>query len=572
MTRKTNNLITEYIAKDWFCLTIILLFCGLAIAPLVLMGIPDGNKDFPQHLQFAASYYNAIFDGEFLPSWAASDNFGFGSVGIRIYPPIASFSLALTKILTGNWFDAIWTSYLFWMYIGSVGVYYWAKDLLSSKEATIAAVLYIILPYHLLQIYQMWLYAEFVACAILPFCFLFAARLCRQRSLIDVILFAAAYSLLLLSHIPSAIIGSMSLAVYVLFLLDWKHWRKTFLKLAAAFLLSLTATSFYLVKLVTEIDWVKANDSQFSIGYYDPQQHLFPLFISAGKKYIERVSWHFDVSIFLTALLFLPSIIYLGLKIGKKDYQNKKAILAVSLTGLISFFMMSQPSSFIWSSFLILQKVQFPWRWLSVLSLISVLTFVLAIPQLITESKNIKNLSAYLILIIILSVLLFDTTQNIIQAVPLSRTAFEAKLPEMLIEQGCDCWWTAWAKSEAFERPEKVIAGSRDIQISLWKNKTREFIIEQGQPTNIRVATFYYPYWQAQVNGQTVQIQKDNDGSILIPVGGEQSLVRLYFQEPVFSKMSSILSLFTWTFLAFAAIFTYWKKKRVLWVKITSSL
>lgn len=553
MTRNPNK-INNLLAKDRFCLAIILLLSVLAILPMILIGIPNGNKDFPQHLQFAAAYYDAIFSGGILPLWAAPDNFGFGSIGIRLYPPLASFSLALTRILTGNWFDAIWTSFLTWMFVGCVGVYFWAKEWLPPRESTVAAALYIILPYHLLQIYQMWLYAEFVASALLPFCFLFATRICRRQRLTDVLLFAVFYALLLLSHIPSGIIGSLSLAVYTLCLIDWSHWRKTFFNFFIAFALSLSATSYQWLKVVTEIDWVKANDSIYASGYYDPQQHLFPLFYSAGAKYIERVSWHFDFSIILTLLLFVPVIGFLAYQMRKNEFQNRKIFFALSATGFFAFFMMSVPSSVIWQAVPTLRKIQFPWRWLSVLTVISVLAFALAIPQLISLSGKLRKAAAYLVLLLILSILLFDVTQNIIESEPVTRTEFKTKIIEISEETGCDCWWTAWAKSQAFERREKVSAESRSVTINLWDAKNREFVIGEGEATNARLATFYYPYWQAQINGQTVAIQKDDDGSILIPIAKEKSSINLYFQEPYFLKFSLVLSATTWLLLFFALL------------------
>ncbi len=128
MSQNISKLIRKFFSEDWLCLTAILSLSIIAVSPLFLMGIPEGNKDLPQHLQFAAAYYDAFFSGDFLPVWASSDNYGFGSVGVRFYPPISSFSLVLLKILTGNWFDAIWTSFLFWMFTGCLGIYFWARE------------------------------------------------------------------------------------------------------------------------------------------------------------------------------------------------------------------------------------------------------------------------------------------------------------------------------------------------------------------------------------------------------------------------------------------------------------
>ena len=552
----------KLIEKDWFCLIIVSLVVICFIAPIIFAGIPEGDNDFAQHLQFARTYYEAISSGDYLPVWASADNYGFGSVGVRFYPPVSAFALALIKILTGNWFDAIWISFLFWMFAGCVGIYFLAREWLVPKYATIAAALYVFVPYHLLQIYQLWLYAEYVAAAVLPFCFLFMTRVCRRGRLIDILFFSVSYSLLLLSHIPSTIIGSLSLGIYALFLINWNQYEKTLIKLFIALAVSLSAAAFHLIKIVTEVNWVKASDSQFSSGDYDPQQNLFPLFISVGKKYIQRVAWHFDVTIFLTVLLFLPAIFYLGLQVRENKFKDKKVLLALSVTGLVSLFMISLPSSLVWSSLPLLQKIQFPWRWLSVLSIVSVLIYASAISQLSLESKYVKKILIYLFLSVFLIILLFDITQNIIPSAPLPRATFEATLPKLFDEPGCECWWTTWAKSEAFERREKVFADLRDVQIGLWNNKTREFTIEKGQPFNVRIGTFYYPYWQSTVNNNPVKPILADDGAMLIPIPAEKSTVKIWFQEPSYVIFAKYISILTWLFFGLTGLFCLFSRKR----------
>lgn len=93
--------------NNWTALTIILLAVSAIMLPMAFMGIPDGY-DLMQHIRFAEVYHDSILAGNFFPSWGADDNLGFGSIGIRYYPPVAYFILALTKIVTGNWYDSFW--------------------------------------------------------------------------------------------------------------------------------------------------------------------------------------------------------------------------------------------------------------------------------------------------------------------------------------------------------------------------------------------------------------------------------------------------------------------------------
>src|SRR5262245_15481849 len=64
-------------------LVILISFCAVG-PPVFLRGFPTGG-DFLQHLRFAISYSESLDAGKLQPDWT-NDNFGFGSVGVRVYP------------------------------------------------------------------------------------------------------------------------------------------------------------------------------------------------------------------------------------------------------------------------------------------------------------------------------------------------------------------------------------------------------------------------------------------------------------------------------------------------------
>jgi 6-pyruvoyl-tetrahydropterin synthase related domain len=565
MLSAATDFITSNYRKDWFCLTLVGFFVFIIMLPILLLGIPDGS-DLAQHLQFASTFYDSILSGDFFPGWASPDNHGFGSIGIRYYPPVAYYLMAFTQMVTNNWYLTFWTDSFFWMFLGCAGVYFLAKEWLSSRQAVLAAILYAIVPYHTAQIYQYLLYAEFAASGILPFCFLFATRIIKRGKPVDVLLFSISYALLILTHIPLTIIGSIGLGLYTLLLMDWKQPKKTIINFTIAFALSLSATAFHLLRAVTEVNWVKHNSPQYyANGYYDYKKYLFPMFYNGGEIYRVKMLWHFDLSIIFAFLLLLPLIIYLILQLKSSDKDNyfiRKIFYTLSITGIFALFIMSIPASFIWDSVSLLQKIQFPWRWLSLLSMIGAISFASAVPLLISRYKKMSKPIIYAALLLITSITLFDITQTIITSAPLSSEKFEEKLAEMHREPGCSCWWTIWAKQEAFGRPEKVYAESRSANVTRWDSELREFTVEAGAPENVRVATFYHPYWTAEINGNPAEIQTANDGSILIPITGEKSSIKLYFKEPFKLNAALAVSLLTWLLLFGALIFAYLKSRK----------
>lgn len=560
-----NHFVKKYRAADRIFLAALFFLTGLVLLPVILGGIPDG-KDLGHHLKFSAIYYEAISAGDLFPGWAASDNHGFGQAGIRFYPPLGYYGLSIARMLAGNWYDAIWINFFIWTFAGAVGFYYWAKEWLSPVWSAAGAILYVLAPYHLSQIYQTWLYAEYVAAGVLPFCFLFAARVCRRGKWIDVLALAVSVSLLTLSHIPTTIIGGLALSVYILFLIKPAELKIAFPKLFAAAVLSLSLSAFHWIKVVSEVDWVQFNTVQYRSGYYDYRNHIFPIFLSGGEFYQARLLWLFDALFILSALFFIPGALYLIFKIrDEKESVYRRPIVAVAATGAFSLFMASAASALLWQNISLLQKLQFPWRWLSVASLAGAMLFVLASSRLLAGESRFKRFGAYLVLSILLSMGLFNLTQNVLPAAPIRRTDFEAKAAVLINETGCPCWFPAWARPQAFNQPEKVSAGERAVRIDRWEAETRAFSVAAGEPTAARAATFYYPFWKAEVNGQDTVVERDENGVILIPLSGAESRIHLIFIEPFVNKIAHWLSLFSWAFFLFLPICLLWRK--LLWVR-----
>ncbi len=530
---------------DAFAIIAIVVASGLLVLPIALVGIPE-NYDLPQHLRFAHSYFETFSNGSIFPAWAANDNLGFGSVGIRFYPPLTYLPIAIAQFVTGSTYDSLWLSVLFWMIVGGIGTYTLAREMLPVWYALFAALLYAIVPYHLVQVYQAFLLAEFAASAILPFCFLFAYRTVRYGSVSQTLLFAVTIALLIISHIPSTIIGSLSLGVFIAALLERGKLVGRILRIGAAFVLGLAATSFYWVRMVTELGWLKHNTREFyGEGYYNYATYFFPMFVNGGEAYGPRFLWLWDIIIVITLFLLVPGII-LTIVRWKKGSTSDRPMIAFILAALFAFFMMSLLSAPLWDNFLVLQKLQFPWRWLAVASLGVSMAFVMAVYDIYSRSKRLTRPLAYSLTMVLTAVFVFDLTQAIIPSAPVPRGEFNKRLETLDSEAGCECWWPIWASRGALENDVPVDSGSRVTEIFEWQPTRRSFTVAAGESETIRVATFYYPHWRAKTDGEPTAIWPDHKGAIEIGVGRHPTTVTLEFIEPDIVIYSRYFSPVVW--------------------------
>src|SRR5213078_4890198 len=334
----------------------IILIGVAALIPMMVWGIPSGG-DLPNHFRFAQPFYDSIRNGHIYPGWLSESNYGFGDARFRFYPPGLYYLLAVFKVAT-SWYWASLLSFALLSVLGGLGAYFWARGSYPVNVAMSAGFIYTIAPYHLNELYQASLLSEYAACSVLPFLFAFVERVCRRRSPVDIAGLAASYALLVLTHLPLTVIGSLSVAVYVVFLLRREHLWSTLARLTLGLGLGLAASSFFWTTVVAELPWIKGNSANQNI-YYDYRAN----FLFSPSALTNRNTWYANLLAFAVLGMLLPAVILL------KKKAATPATKAAALLTLVSFVMASEISRPLWLLIPKLREVQFPWRWLTVASL-----------------------------------------------------------------------------------------------------------------------------------------------------------------------------------------------------------
>jgi hypothetical protein len=532
---------------DSICIIALILFCFVLIAPAAYFGIPE-NYDLGQHLRLARTFADEFKNGGIYPSLSLEDNKGLGSVGVRFYPPMTPFVLAANYSVFGSWYEALWITMLLFSILGSIGTYLFVREWEESPVSLAASVAYALAPYRLLQIFQAYLLAEFAAASILPFCFWLLFRLLKKPGLLSAVWFAVGYSLLVLAHLPTAVLGTACFAVFTLAVIGKEHLLRKLFFLLMSGLMVLALTAFYWVRLVTELGWVMHNSpAYFASGFYNYKTYFFPMLISAGDDYFPRFLWLIDLTIVFTILLFLPlTALLIRRKIELKE--NGKILSGLFATGIFGLLMLSLVSRTLWDAIGVLQKIQFPFRWLGVVSLAGAVLFVVAIKRFyLLSQKQLTRKLAYPLTALAVVVLIFDLTQVIIPSAPLPRDEIQKIVDGMDKEPGCECWWPVWAKSSALEKADKLISTDREAEVVYRGRNEFKFEVTEGEKSPAEFAIFYYPHWQAYYNQTALRVEPAADGRIAFELPPEAGTLTLKFEEPekiVWAKAVSVLGFF----------------------------
>lgn len=525
---------------------------SLALAlPILIWGVPGGN-DLPQHFQFAQAFKENVLNGVLHPGWAAEPNSGFGDVGIRFYPPFGYYVLTFFSVFTGSWWLAAFFTVWLFFFVGGLGVFYWAREWFSENAALFGAITYLALPYHVNQIYNAFFFAEFVAAAVLPFCFLFAARACRTANKRHIAGLSASYALLILSHIPSALFGSIALVVYSLFSLPKIGREAAIKRLGWSAALGLAASGFYWIRTASELSYLKHAGKEFFSGAFDFRINFLGAYsLVSLADYYDRSLWFGDLMLAVTLALAAVGAL---LHFAPRREGTTPPIAGVFAMLALGIFLATPLSLPIWENLTILHRVQFPFRLLGLIGLAAAMIAAAGIDRIGRGVTGIIRPLAVALFGMLAITIVFSATQIIQPALYIERTAFAAKMDVLASEKSCECWWPIWAKDQALTSPSRVSAGGRDVTFRYWTPEKRRFRIAAGEEEIARIGTFYYPRWRATVNGRDAALGQDANGSILIEIPAEEADVKLVFEESTLTEATRALSAVGWIIILWFSI------------------
>jgi 6-pyruvoyl-tetrahydropterin synthase related domain len=567
-------------------------FAGtVVLLPVMIWGMPR-NNDLANHYHFALPFYEAIQRGDLHPGWLASPNFGYGDAVVRFYPPGLYYLLAAGRTITGSWYNGSLLVLTLLSALGSFAAYFWAREFVPRRTAIFAALFYAFMPYHLAEVYQAAQLAEFAAGAALIFSLAFTKRICDRGRWSDVGGLALAYAGLVLSHLPLAVFGSLTLLLYALMSIrktervgnlalpnergaNGRPPRKLFSsdtlatvgKLSCAVGLALAASSFYWTTMVAEMKWIVADGVN-----PDPlldYRHNF-VFSSFSPEQSETLWWMALLSI-ATIMMVLPAVVIFVRKFTASNEPNLRVVALLVAFSLAMSTVISKP---LWIAIPFLRMAQHPFRWLAVTSTLAPILMAASLPFWVERLRRPRRAIALAMAGLVLIAVTFSISQTVRGAIYLSRPTFDRMLKPLNEAPGIIQWLPVWASSTGQGRPsyekcvppaiygDKVHVEGRSVRIEDWNDLKRTFEVEAGPAAEARVSTFYYPHWIATVDRRILRTRPAADGALLISLPPERVTVNLQFREPARVRVSNAISIISWTLLTGLLIFGAFVSRR----------
>jgi len=504
---------------------------------------------------WAWQFIEALKEGILYPRWTSLNFWGYGSPTFILYPPLVFYFTALLKFFTDSLITAMNIAKFTSLFISGIGMFYFVKEFYSEKIAILSATFYIALPFNILNQYYFGTFSSVFSLLWFPPILLFAHRYLKNKQYQNVIYSGICYGGLILTHLISAYMFSFVIVAFIIWQAIDNKRPRDIITIPIIILIGVLISSAYLLPLLYEKNLINLKaflTLRDSFSYSD-----FFFVMKMTKK--NFLIFEFNVLFFFFIILL---DFYLSLKLKCTNIvDNTETIHKFFLGAAIgSIFLLFSPSSFLWETIPFFKYIQFPFRWLLIISFcVSFLAASMFYKlNILCKNKKIYYLSiALLFLLCILLNCFYIKNANRFaekQLLPVKKASWISIIGGSPIEHlPINVEIKKIDKEKVFKEKRAIIKGSGIAEIVEWKSAERIFKIIANDELTVRIRTFNFPGWTANIDGIPAVIKsEDGTKAILVDVPKGNHLLKLSFRDTpirIFGKIISLLS-----FMVFSAI------------------
>ncbi|MGD1021352.1 MAG: 6-pyruvoyl-tetrahydropterin synthase-related protein [Candidatus Sulfotelmatobacter sp.] len=485
--------------------------------PFFFLGTPSGH-DVEFHLYSWLEVLSQWKHGIVYPRWAALAHFAYGEPRFIFYPP-ASWTLGAALSAIFPWI--VVSDIYIWLVLVAAGasMFLLARQWLDRRDATFAAVLYAVNPYHLVIVYWRSAFAELLASSLLPLLLLLLLRTeekGRRATIFLAFLLAGSW----LINAPAAVMVHYSLALLIVVIAWLRRSPRVVLEGLVAAVLGTALAAFYLLPAVYEQKWVNIAQA-VSAGSRPLDNFLFIHTTDADHDAFNRlISWVAVAEIALTIAAAWAARRW-------RSRSSELWYLLAGWAGLCALLMLSI-SNPLWNVLPKLRFMQFPWRWM----------LCLGIPFTMLTAMGVRRWWARAALYFAMLAVIAVGWQHF-QAPWWDNKADLREMQDNMATdgagyEGVDEYTPAGADPSVVDKDARRVTvdgpAHAAIRVSEWGAERKQFTAEMSAPDQLALHLFNYPAWRVEVNGREVQAgSREGTGQMLIPVEMGENRVQIVF-------------------------------------------
>lgn len=502
------------------------------------------TDDLPNHLAFSKQFDRVFRSGVVYPRWLPDINNGYGVATMIFYPPGVHYLALVFHALIGDWMNAYFAMSAIGLILSGLSFYGLARVFFGRPASTVAALFYMLAPFHLFNLYFQGAVPQFIGYAFMPSAVYFAYRLgTHGRRVIDYAGLGLVYGLYLLTHLPVSYLFTYALALYALL---WAVRERNIwitVRIAAGMSLGLLLSAIYWLPAALESkyaynwtpdympyhsNYLTLLESNDAVGFLINSSFWLIVAPVAIAIWTLR-SRHLDGDAFESGLKYNGNFAY-----GQVRLWIVLAVSAICMSTALSLHVSK-----------LIPRIDVatpPWRWLAIASLFASLTLAAAIERLLRGrlQMSLSKWAHRAAITALCAMSLWITVRYVI--VDPVRTGRDYVIPAMHMDTG----FTPKNSTLPDQLPNAPLTTLEPeggtSEVIEWSPQHRVVAVKANQQSELRLKTYNFPGWTARVDGDVVPMLSDKDGSQRVDVPAGIHTVQATFENTWPCTAGSLLS------------------------------
>lgn len=456
---------------------------------------PDRSITFDGrvHITTISMYHDLLVKGKFPIVWVdAWGNYGF-PLGLISYQA-TSYVGGLLQIVVGSPTAAY--NALFWIatFGSAVLAFVWFRGHVGEKAALISMIFFVLAPYHIQNIYVRGALPEYVSTVFLLLTLIGVQKVFEMNRRAGCIAVLSGTLLLALTHPMMLVTGSLVLIPYTLYM--WQATGRSVVRLLRVGVCASTGlllASFYLLPLLLEIKYFYygVGDKLRPSGFLSLEQLLSPLAPYFGSSHPGPPGLSLRLGVLESIAVALGTLF-----VAVKSKEKRQFFFFVLVLTLVLIALILPASLPLFAHVTFLNNLQYPWRLLSVVSLV--------IPLLIALLFDAYGNSVHFVMLVCL--LFFTRVPQLYGKdyvlTPLS--AYQFTETNLHTKNMAPVWAGESADYPVHREKVAIVEGTGELSNLHIENSRRDFHVHATTTVRMADYTFFFPGWKVYVDGTEV--------------------------------------------------------------------
>ena len=210
------------------------------------------THDLWMHLYVVEQFDKVLRSGVVYPRWMPDINMGYGLLNMIYYPPGFFYLTSAVHTVVDDWIHAIFVISALALAGSGLALYTLAREFYSKRASIIGALVYMLIPFHMLDLYWRGALPQFVGYVFLPLIIYFAYKLGREPQIRYYAGLGLTFGLYLLTHLPVAFLLTYALGFYGLVWAIKERDHRIGLRIAGGVFLGLLLGAIYWLPAAAE--------------------------------------------------------------------------------------------------------------------------------------------------------------------------------------------------------------------------------------------------------------------------------------------------------------------------------